>query len=180
MKILSSYTLSVVLCIVVSLSILLLVVIQHFSVIVEANIEKISSLEKSTNFRNLEEKITNINLRALEYNVKSYTKNEATDIIIKEADYLLAEYNAKAETDRPEDADSILRLRVNFDMRFDSPEDFLYTVGDMLKKTVPILQINSMIFTQEGADKTKYSYKISVAAVIVQPYVTGDNKNEQR
>lgn len=180
MKILTSYSLSVALCIMVSLSILLLIVIQHFSVIVETNIEKISSLEKSTSFRTLEEKITNINLRAQEYNIQPFSKSEAVDIIIKYADYLLTTYDAKAETDRPEDDGSILRLKVNFDMRFGSPQEFLSSVGGMLKMTVPILQINSMIFNQESVNASKLTYKIAVTAVIIQPYTNGDAKNEQR
>lgn len=180
MRILSSYNLAVILCLLFTISVIVMITVEHFSVIVEDNIEKVSGMEKSTNFRHLEAQLENIKQMAEKYDLKAYTKDQALDIIIKYADHLLAAYNAKAETDRPDDENSVLSLRVSFDVKFKSAQDFLRTIGEMLRMKSPIVQINALTFSQNKLNDGTIDYKISLEAVIVQPYIAGDVTNEQQ
>lgn len=178
MRVLSSFTLSIILCIVVSVAIITSFTVDYFSVIVENNIAKIKGMEQSTDFEALEKKLNDIGRDAQANGIKVYSKNDALDIIIKYADYLLSTYNARAETDYPEDANNVLQLHVKFSTSFNSAQMFLDTIGQMLKMKSPIIQINSVDFNNEGGEnKAVAGYKIDVDAFIIQPYISGDGNN---
>lgn len=178
MRVLSSFTLSVILCIVFSIGIIVSFTVEHFSVIIADNINKISGMERTTDFDSLEKKLDNINTEYSANGLKVYTKNEAIDVIIKYADYLLSQYNARVETDYPEDTGNVFKLRVKFSTKFDSSQIFLDTMGAMLKLKSPIVQINEVAFNMENQSNQKsFMYKIDIDAYIIQPYISGAGNN---
>lgn len=178
MRALSSFTLSIILCIVLSIGIIVSFTVEHFSVIVADNIAKITGMERTTDFESLEKKLNDINAEADINRLQVFTKNQAIDVIIKYADYLLTVYNARAETDYPEDVDNVLKLRIKFATKFDSAQAFLNTMGTMLKLKSPIVQINEVAFNIERQlDPRIFIYTIDVDAYIIQPYIPGDGNN---
>lgn len=172
MKILASYPFTIILGLGLSISIALMVAVEHFSVIVENNIEKISTFERNTNFNMLESKIDSINEQAQAIGVRTYTKNEAIDVVIKYADYLLTKYSAQVGSDRPIDSGDVLRLKVTFSVNFKSAGEFVKTLDQMLKMTSPIVLISRLSFVQEGKEQNVTLYKIQVEGEIIQPYVS--------